>query len=75
MITIFLFKKNDCCAVPVDQDDIGLYITLTYINTMKMTYDLNFDLYRSGKQDGCTIHINIVVREAVNLKKLLFDYL
>jgi len=75
MITIFLFKKNDCCAVLVDQNDFGLYITYTYINTMKTTYDLNFDLYRSGKQDGCTIHINIVVREAVDLKKLLFDYL
>ena len=69
MITIYLFKKNDCCAVLVDQNDFGLYITYTYINTMKTTYDLNFDLYRSGKQDGYTKHINIVVTRSCQFKK------
>ena len=38
------------------------------INTMKTTFDLNFDLYQAVKQ--LQIHINIESREAVNLKSL-----
>ena len=44
-----------------------------YINTIKTTFDLKFDLYQAVKQHGDTKTLKS--REAVNQKKLLFDYL
>ena len=37
-----------------------------YINTMKMTFDFNFDLNQAVKQHG---HINIEVKKSYELKK------
>jgi len=39
-----------------------------HINTMKTTFDLNFDLYQAVKQHGY-IHINIWSQEKLTIKK------
>ena len=46
-------------------------VIVAYINTMKTTFDFNFDLYQANKQDT-RIHGN---KEKLSIKKLLFDYL
>ena len=40
-----------------------------YINTMRTTFDFNFDLYQAFKQHGYTKHGN---KENLSIKKLLF---
>ena len=43
-----------------------------FINTMKTTFDSNFDLYQAFKK---WIYINIEVKRIGQIKKLIFDYL
>ena len=49
-------------------------VVVDYINTMKTTFDFNFDLHKAVKQHGYT-HINIEVKISCQLKDDLFDYL